>query len=126
MQPQDASGFDWLHIVSGAIGGVLGAVGGLIKGIWNVAKIEQHLRKDFSQELAEAHHELGEKLDTVADRFEQTLHALRQKINDVELNTEKRFHEYVDKGDFNSLRDEWRQDMRELKNYIADTLKAKP
>lgn len=47
--------------------------------------------------------------------FGETLKGLRQKINDVELDTERRF---VAKDDFNDFREEYREDMRDLKKKI--------
>lgn len=124
MQPQD-SGFDWWHIVSGAIGGLFGALVAIFKGIWRGARIEPNMRKEITQEIAEATHELAEKIDQGTSDFDETLKALRQKINDVELNTEKRFREYVDKEDFNRFRDEWREDMRRFEGNIAAMLRER-
>jgi len=42
--------------------------------------------------------------------------AIRQKINDVEINAERSF---VSKRDFDEWRSEYREDMRDLKQSIA-------
>jgi hypothetical protein len=107
---------EWAHVVIGAGSAIIGGAAGLVAGVWRVAHIEQDLRKEFSQDIAEATHELGEELRTLAGNFDETLRALRQKINDVELNTEKSF---VAKPDFDDFRKEYREDMRDLKGSIA-------
>lgn len=107
---------EWAHVIFAGAGAIVGAVGGLIAGVWKVAHVEQEIRKDCSQEIAEAAHELGGKLSDIASQFDETLKGLRQKINDVELEMVKGF---VAKGDFDDFRAEYREDMRDLKNSIA-------
>jgi hypothetical protein len=107
---------EWAHVVIGGVSAAVGAAGGLIAGVWRVAHIEQDLRKEFSQDIAEATHELGMKLTDLAGQFDETLKGLRQKINDVELDGVKNF---VAKPDFDDFRKEYREDMRDLKNSIA-------
>lgn len=107
---------EWAHVVFAAVGAIVGAIGGIIAGVWRVARIEQDIRKDCSQDIAEATHELAEKLNDVSGQFDETLKGLRQKINDVELETVRGF---VAKGDFDDFRAEYREDMRDLKNSIA-------
>jgi len=107
---------EWAHVIIGGISATIGAAGGLVAGVWKVAHIEQDLRKDFSQDIAEAAHELAQQIAKVTDQFDETLRGLRQKINDVELNTERTF---VSKPLFEEFRKEYREDMRDLKSSIA-------
>jgi len=109
-------GIDWEHAIIGIVSTILGAVSGLIAGIWRVAHIEQGLRLDFTQDIAESTNELSQKLTDLANHFDETLRGLRQKINDVELDTAKNF---VSKPDFDDFRKEYREDIRDLKNSIA-------
>jgi hypothetical protein len=118
MQPQE-NGFDWLHIIFGSLGAILGGISGLLAGVWRMARFEPELRKEITQEIAEVVHELDEKIDAEIGHFDETLRGLREKINDVELHIERHF---VGKEDFNSFREEWREDMRELKKNIATIL----
>jgi len=110
---------EWIHFIIGVASALGGAGAGLIAGIWRVAHIELDLRKDFSQDIAEATHELGEQLKELSSHFDETLRGLRQKINDVELETRKNF---VAKSDFDDFRREYRQDMRDLKTNVAEIL----
>ena len=107
--------FDWVHMIVGGISAVAGAAGGLVAGIWRIAHIEHDLRRDFEQEVAEATHELGEKLDNLSNQFDETLKGLRQKINDVELYTER---EFMSKDGFDEFRREFREDMKSLNEKL--------
>lgn len=113
---------EWVHVIIGAVSAAVGAAGGLIAGVWRVAHIEQDIRKDFSQDIAEATHELTTKMGNIAEQFDETLKGLRQKINDVELDAQRRF---VDKDDFKEFRDEYRDDMRDVKSMIAAIPRAR-
>lgn len=116
MQPQDANSIDWLHLLYVVMAGVVGGISGLVAGIWRMARFEPELRREITQEIAETAHELEQKIDNEVGNFGETLHALREKINEVELHIERKF---VDKEDFNDFRKEWREDMRELKESIG-------
>jgi hypothetical protein len=107
---------EWAHVIIGGASAIVGAAGGLAAGVWRVAHIEQDIRKDLSQDIAEATHELGEKLSSMASHFDETLRGLRQKINDVELDAARGF---VAKSEFADFRDEYREDMRDLKRNVS-------
>lgn len=96
---------------------LVGAVGGLIAGVWRVARIEQEVRKDLTEQIDEAIRVHDDRLQAIAAQFDETLKGLRQKINDVELSTERHF---VAKMDFDDFRKEYRVDMRDLKQSIAE------
>lgn len=115
-------GFDWLHVIYGVIGALFGGISGWSQVVWRMARFEPELRKEITQEIAEATHELAEKLDNEVGHFDETLRGLREKINEVELHIERKF---VGKEDFNSFREEWRVDMRELKTSIGAILMSK-
>ncbi len=108
---------EWAHVIFAGGGAVIGAVIGLITGVWRLAHIEQDIRKDFAEEIAAAVQEREEKLGELADQFDETLRALREKINSVELNTVKFF---VPKVDLERFLDEYRHDMRDLKKSLAE------
>lgn len=122
MQPQDANGIDWLHIFYVAVGGAVGGISGLLVGIWRMARFEPDLRKKITQEISDATKPLHEKIENEVGNFDETLRGLREKINNVELHIERKF---VGKEDFNGFRDEWREDMRDLKKNIGLILGTK-
>lgn len=108
---------EWVHVAIAFGGAVFGAASGLIGGVWRVARIEQDVRRDVTQEIAEVVHEMRLAMGQIADQFDETLKGLRQKINDVELTTHKNF---VSKPEFDDFRKEYREDMRDLKHSIAE------
>ena len=116
---------EWVHVIV-AVAGVI--VGGLIttairiwRGGYVVGKTEGGIRSEFQKSLAEAINQSEEhfeqKVETLVKHFTDTFSALRQKINDVELNTERNF---LSKGDFDKFHKEYREDMRDLKSSIAN------
>jgi len=122
MQPQDANGIDWTHIIGVVIGGAVGGISGLAAVIWRLARFEPNLREKITQEIEDATKPLHEKIEEEIGHFDETLRGLREKINEVELHIERKF---VGKEDFNSFRIEWRNDMSELKKNVAAILGTK-
>lgn len=108
---------EWVHVVIALAGVVFGAISGLIAGVWRVARIDQEVRNDLNKRVADAVHEMNQKVELITDQFDETLKGLRQKINDVELATHKYF---VSKPEFEDFRKEYREDMRELKQGISE------
>jgi hypothetical protein len=127
--------WDWMKVaVQGGVS-LLSAGAGLLLGVWRAGKKsgkedaekEAKLKADIARET-DAKIE-GFKLEmrtAVADALDNnetfiksvgdTFSALRQKINDVELESERRF---LPKDDFNNFLKEYREDMRDLKDMIG-------
>jgi len=101
----------WMHAVVGILGAGAGAVGGIFVGGYRVGKTEGRLA--LSIKTSEI--KMEEKLEATVRDFGETLLGIRQKINDVELDTERRF---LQKGEFDDFRKEYREDMRDLKFMI--------
>lgn len=113
--------FEWIHLVIAVIGLLAGALGGLLAGVWRVAQIEGRLKLHIQRSISECEKRFEDKVERATEAFGETVKALRQKINDVELETVKGF---VAKGDFDDFRAEYREDMRDLKNSIAQISRA--
>ena len=113
---------EWAHFLFAGLGAIGGAAGGLIAGVWRVANIEHNIRKDFTQDIAEATQELSDKLTSLAGNFDETLRGLRQKINDVELTSERRF---LLRETFDDFREEYRDDVKRIFDRL-DNLPRKP
>lgn len=116
MQPQETGGFDWLHVLTGLIGALFGGFSGMIAGVWRVARIEPTIRGDFERAVDTAEKRVEAKMTGATDHFDETLRGLREKINQVELGSERRF---LLKDDFNDFREEYRQDIRDLKDRLS-------
>jgi hypothetical protein len=108
---------EWVHVIIGVIGLIAGGAGGIFAGGWRMGRIEGRLKLHFQTSLAESEQRFLTKVEDETHAFEQTLLAMRQKINDVEMDVVKN---YVAKGDFDDFRLEYREDMRDLKKSIAD------
>lgn len=96
---------------TGLIGTAFGVVVGIFTAGWRFAKIEGRLTEQFRVDLEKAENEIEEKVKESTQTFDETLKGLRQKINDVELNSEKRF---LQKEEFADFRAEYRQDIRRI------------
>src|SRR5229473_2800764 len=117
---------EWIHIALILVGWMVGAAVGIIGGTWKfastIARIDRDIRREFSDREARLYEKIAgaiadreARLSELAFQFDETLKALRQKINDVELSTSKYF---VAKGGFDDFRSEFRIDMRDLKSKI--------
>lgn len=114
--------FEWVHVVIGVISAFVGAVGGLIAGVWRVAHIEQAMREDFKLSIDKIKDDIDLKVESLVGQFGESFKALRQKISDVELNTEKHF---LSKDGFSEFRKEYREDMTKLMEKI-DAMNTRP
>ena len=127
---------EWVHIALIIVGWMVGAAIGVITGTWKlastvantVARLEKEIRRDFSDREARLYEKIAgaiadreARLGDLAEQFDETLKALRQKINDVELNTTRYF---AAKGEFDNFRAEYRVDMKDLKKDISEILRS--
>lgn len=109
-----------IHVAIALGSALFGGVGGLVAGVWRVARVHTDLRREITKEISEAMKALEEKVDHTVTQFDETLKGLRQKINDVELDTAR---SYVVREDFDDFRKEYREDMRDLKHSLAELKK---
>lgn len=100
---------EWAHVVIGLVGMVAGGAGGIFGGGWRLGRIEGRLKLSFQASISACEQKFEDKMDLATVAFDETLKGLRQKINDVELETERGF---VKKEGFDEFRKEYREDMR--------------
>lgn len=127
--------WDWVKTVTQAAAPLLTGIAGLFIGTWKAgrqsgkheAEIEAKIKADVAKETdskieglkVEMRIAVADALDgneTFIKSVGDTFSALRQKINDVELESERRF---LPKDDFNNFLKEYREDMRDLKDMIG-------
>lgn len=118
---------DWANLaLTGAVSLVSG-IGGLVVGAWRwgrrEAQREQHLKEDYNLKIGDLREEMRHSVigattlrEAVVSEFRDTFAALRQRINDVELTTER---EFVRNEEFKEFREEYREDTREIKRLIS-------
>ena len=106
---------EWINVVIGFLSLFLGIIGGLIAGVWRIARIEGRLKLYMQSTIASFEQKFADKLDSSVSVFDETLKGLRQKLNDVEMDS---IRLYVQKSDFNEFRAEYREDMRDIKHSL--------
>ena len=119
---------DWPRIFFDSATSLLSAIGGLLVGVWRMgrssARREQQVRDDYEGKIAQLSKEMREKmdelehvseakLDLLVEQFREAFSGIRRQIDDDRLHTEREFL----RKDF---RDEYREDMRDLKQSIAE------
>ncbi len=112
----------WVQGVAVILSAMVGAICGIFTAGWRLGRIEARLKLEFKTALSEAEKRIEDQVRQSTGLFDETLRGIRQKINDVELSTERRF---VPRDEFAEFRDEYRQDMRDLKALIAQAGKSK-
>jgi len=121
------AGGEWIEIAIKAGVALSGGIGGLFLGVWKwgrfSAKAEQTvenqitaLREEVRREMAVHVHKIENSHDDLVSHFEESFNGMRRQHDDHKLDVEKRF---MLKDDFRDFREEYREDMRDLKASIA-------
>ena len=105
------AGLEWAHAAAAIIGAMFGAAASIFTGGWRLGRIESRLKLHFQEAINESEKRIEEKVERAGSNFDETLKGLRQKINDVELDTERRF---LLKDSFDDFREEYREDIRRI------------
>jgi len=132
-----AADIDWPHVGMQAATSLVSAVGGVLVGVWRwgrrSAEKEQEMRDDYEAKIdilsAELKNALSvsekagqARLETLIGQFKESFDGIRRQFDDHRLATEK---DFLRKDDFREFREEYREDMRDLKHSIAGITKAK-
>lgn len=122
---------DWLRVGLdvgiGFISGLFGVIGGAFRAGRHGAKHEQKVKEDYEGKIGGLREEMrnamashvqksDERNDLLVEQFKESFDGIRRQIDDHRLHTETRF---LPKDDFRGFREEYRQDMRELKAAIS-------
>lgn len=118
--------YDWTRLATEAAVSLISAATGLAVGVWrwgrNSAIHEQAVKDDYDNKIKLLRTDLEVRQDMLVDQFKESFIGLRRQIDDDRLRTEQ---EFVRKDDFKDFREEYRDDMRELKTRIAEITRAK-
>jgi hypothetical protein len=121
------AGVEWIEIALKAGIALSGGIGGLFIGIWkwgrSSAKAEQAvknqitaLREEVRKEMAAHVQKIEDGHDDLVNHFEESFNGIRRQIDEHRYYTEK---DFMKKDDFKNFREEYREDMRDLKASIA-------
>lgn len=129
--------WDWAKIaVDAGISFVSGATGLLI-GVWrwgrNSAEQEQAVKDDYTMKIEALRDEMRASMnsyekgassrnDLLVAQFRESFEGIRRQIDKIQLDTEK---DFMRKEDFKDFREEYREDMRNLKMSIAEIAKPR-
>ncbi len=112
---------DWPRTLLEAAGSLVSGFFGLMVGVWragrNSATKEQAVRDDYDAKIAANAKSSDARLDLLVDQFKESFDGIRRQFDDHKFYTEK---DFLKKEDFKSFRDEYREDMRDLKKMIAE------
>jgi hypothetical protein len=117
---------DWQHVALQAGLSLLSGAGGMFFGIWKwgrrSAQQEQAVKDDYNEKIDGLREQMrasmadyakaaDAKNDLLVEQFKESFEGIRRQIDDHKLETERFFFR---KEEFNSFREEYRQDMRRI------------
>ena len=122
------AGGEWIDIAIKAGIALTGGIGGLFIGVWkwgrSSAKAEQAvkdkittLREEVRKEMAAHVQKIEDGHDELVNHFEESFNGIRRQIDEHRYYTEK---DFLKKEDFKDFREEYREDMRDIKTAIAN------
>ena len=125
-------GGEWTDIAVKAVIALAGGICGALTAVWkwgrNSAKAEQStknqitaLREEVRKEMAAHIQKIEDGHDNLVNHFEESFNGIRRQHDDHKLDVEKRF---MLKDDFKDFREEYREDMRDIKTAIANIARA--
>jgi hypothetical protein len=122
---------DWTKIAIDGILSLASGLGGLALGIWrwgrDSARAQQAVKDDYNGKIATLREETkaamakqtessGSRNDLLVEQFKESFEGMRRQIDEHRFYTER---DFVKKEDFKDFREEYRDDMRDLKAAIA-------
>lgn len=128
---------DWQHVAVQSGASIVSGLSGLLFGIWRwgrkSAQHEQGVKDDYDGKIKELRDEMRDDVnhvekamtaarDLLVEQFQESFSGIRRQIDEVRLDTEKRF---LQKDDFKDFREEYRDDMRDLKTSISEIARSK-
>ena len=122
---------DWADLAIKAGISLASGFGGMILGAWqwgrSSAKKEQSVKDDYDTKIRALREEMRAVMathaqkaddgkDMLTDQFKEAFDGLRRQMDEHRFYTEK---DFMKKEDFRDFREEYRDDMRDLKASIA-------
>ena len=122
---------EWLRIAFEAGASMVSGLAGLLVGAWKwgrgSAQAEQALKDDYNGKITKLRDEVratmtshaqkaDEGNDLLVSQFKESFDGIRRQHDEHRIDVEKRF---MLKDDFREFREEYREDIRDLKALIA-------
>src|SRR5437879_4553368 len=126
------AGGEWIEIAIKAVIALAGGIGGLFLGVWKWgrssgkaevagdAKISA-LRDEMRTAMATQATKSEARTDLLVEQFKETFDGIRRQLDEHRYYTEK---DFLKKEDFKDFREEYREDMRDIKTAIANISRA--
>lgn len=123
--------WDWHQLALHGGTSLVSSIGGLLFGVWKwgrkSAREEHAVKDDYTTKINALREEVRTDMaahalkidsgnDLLVSQFKESFEGLRRQHDDHKLDVEKRF---LLKDDFRDFREEYREDMRDLKASIA-------
>lgn len=123
--------WNWQATAASAAVSLLSGAGGWLLGIWrwgrDSAKKEQAVKDDYDGKISALREEMRKAMtahaektsggnDLLVSQFKESFDGLRRQMDEHKFYTEK---DFMKKEDFRDFREEYREDMRDLKASIA-------
>ncbi len=121
---------NWTQFATDTTVSLISGVGGLLIGIWRwgrrSAEHDQRVRDDYDFKISDLREEMrlqmtsyekaaAARQEILVDQFKESFEGMRRQMDKQRLETEQAF---VRKDDFRGFREEYREDMRDLKKSI--------
>lgn len=124
---------DWIEIAVKVVAALAGAIVGAVTAVWRLGRnsvkaehsVERQiaaLREEVRTEMAAHVQKSDDGRDLLVAQFKESFEGMRRQHDDHKLDVEKRF---MLKDDFKDFRDEYREDMRDIKTAIAGIARTK-
>lgn len=131
------AGGEWTDIALKAGISLISGVGGLFIGVWKWGKYsataEQAVKDDYDTKIAKLREEVRTAMaaqatkseartDLLVEQFKESFEGIRRQIDEHRYYTEK---DFLKKEDFKDFREEYREDMRDIKGAIANIARSR-
>ena len=115
---------------------LISGFGGLFLGVWkwgrSSAQAEHAVRHDYEVKIAALREEMRTAMashvksndaanDLLVDQFKESFDGIRRQIDEHRFYTER---DFLKKEDFRDFREEYREDMRDIKTAIANIARS--
>lgn len=124
---------NWGQVVATGGLGIVSGLGGWAVGLWrwgrSSAEARHKVKEDYIARIDALRDQITASMtkvqatdaaarDDLVGQFTESFNGIRRQFDEHKLDVERRF---VPKEDFKDFRDEYRQDMRDIKALIADS-----